>query len=70
MKRLFPNYRAALTLTPAIFLLSFWVLALSDSPLIASVGLWKLLVLALILSFGVAYSITIFFYEYRESSKS
>ena len=50
----------ALILTPAFFLLAFWILALSSSGLLASVGLLKMLLWALLLSFGAAYSITLF----------
>ena len=50
----------ALVLTPAVFLMAFWILAMSTSALIASMGLFKLIMLALLLSFGVSLSITMF----------
>ena len=63
MKKYIPNIRMTLILTPAIFLLAFWVLALSSSGLIASIGLLKMMLWALLLSFGTAYSITLFVSE-------
>ena len=60
MKNFISNILPALILTPAIFLLAYWILVLSDSTLIASVGLLKMLLWALLLSFGAAYSITLF----------
>lgn len=60
MKKYIPNIRMALILTPGIFLLVFWILALSNSGLLASIGLLKMILWALLLSFGTAYSITLF----------
>lgn len=60
MKNYLPLIKPALILTPAIFLLAFWILALSSSAIIASMGLYKLVLWALLLSFGAAYSITLF----------
>ena len=60
MKKHIPHLQQALVLTPAIFLMAFWILAMSTSELIASMGLFKLIMLALILSFGVSLSITMF----------
>ena len=60
MKKHIPNIQQALVLTPAIFLIAFWILAMSTSALIASMGLFKLIMLALILSFGVSLSIAMF----------
>lgn len=57
------HIKLSLLLTPAIFLLTFWILALSGSGLLASIGLLKMLLWALLLSFGVAYSITLFVRE-------
>lgn len=54
------NIKLSLLLTPAIFLLVFWILALSSSGLLASIGLLKMILWALLLSFGAAYSITLF----------
>lgn len=63
MKKYILNIRKALILTPAIFLLVFWILALSDSGLLTSVGLLKMILWALLLSFGAAYSIAMFVSE-------
>lgn len=60
MKKYLPLIKHALILTPAIFLLAFWVLALSSSGIVASMGVFKLTLWALLLSFGTAYSITLF----------
>lgn len=63
MKDFIPNIRSTITLTPAIFLLAFWILVLSDSASITSTGLKEMLLWALLLSFGTAYSITVFVSE-------
>ena len=60
MKKHIPHMQQALVLTPAIFLMVFWILAMSSSGLIAAMGLFKLIMLALLLSFGVSLSITMF----------
>ncbi len=57
------HIKLSLLLTPAIFLLAFWILALSSSSLLASIGLLQMLLWALLLSFGAAYSITLFVRE-------
>jgi membrane protein implicated in regulation of membrane protease activity len=57
------HIKLSLLLTPAIFLLAFWILALSSGGLPASIGLLKMLLWALLLSFGIAYSITLFIRE-------
>ena len=63
MKNHLPHLKAAIVLTPAIFLLAFWVFALSSSEMVAHEGIVKMLLWALLLSFGVAYSITLFVHE-------
>ena len=63
MKKFLPRIKYALILTPAIFLLAFWVLALSSSGIVASMGVFKLTLWALLLSFGAAYSIAMFVSE-------
>ena len=60
MKKYLPHIKPALILTPAIFLLAFWILALSSSGIVATVGLLKLILWALLLSFGAALSIAMF----------
>jgi hypothetical protein len=57
------NFKLALILTPAIFMLAIWVLALSTSTLITSLGLTYLVFLAAVLAYGVSLSITIFIKE-------
>jgi hypothetical protein len=57
------NIKLSLLLTPAIFLLAFWILTLSSSDVLASVGLLKMILWALLLSFGAAYSVTLFVKE-------
>jgi hypothetical protein len=57
------NIKLSLILTPAIFLLTFWILTLSSSDILASIGLLKMILWALILSFGAAYSVTLFVKE-------
>jgi hypothetical protein len=63
MKKYLPLIKPALILTPAIFLLAFWVLSLSSSDILATMGLLKLILWALLLSFGAAYSIALFVHE-------
>lgn len=60
MKKHLPNLLSALTLTPAIFLLVFWIMAMSSSDIISNVGLVKLILWGLLLSFGASLSITMF----------
>lgn len=66
------NIKLSLILTPAIFLLVFWILVLSNSGLIATTGLLQMILWALLLSFGTAYSVTLFINEtwkHRENEK-
>jgi hypothetical protein len=64
MKKYLPQLQPALILTPAIFLLAFWVIALSSSGFVSTMeGLYKLTLWAIPLSFGVAYSIAMFVHE-------
>ena len=63
MKRYAPHITQALILTPAIFLLSFWIMFLSSSDLLVTVGWFKLTLWSLLLSFGAAYSIAMFVRE-------
>ena len=60
MKKYFPNIGLALLLTPAMFLFAFWIVVLSSSSVVTSVGMLKMILWALLLSFGAAYSITLF----------
>lgn len=57
------NYKLALILTPAVFMLLVWILALSNGPLIVTMGITKLLLIGAVMSFGIALSIAIFIKE-------
>jgi len=70
MKKFLPNIRPTLMLTPAIFLLAFWILTLSSGDVLASIGLLKMILWALLLSFGAAYSVTLFINEILEKRDS
>ncbi|MDD5395590.1 MAG: hypothetical protein PHE17_21420 [Thiothrix sp.] len=63
MKKYLPHIKPALILTPAIFLLAFWILALSSSGILTTMGAYKLTLWALLLSFGAAYSVAMFVHE-------
>ena len=69
MKKYLPHIKPALILTPAIFMLAFWILALSSSDILATIGILKLTLWALLLSFGAAYSITLFVQEMLNRDK-
>ena len=60
MKKYFPNIKRALILSPAIFLFALWVLVLSPNDILITLGQFKLILWGLLLSFGVALSITMF----------
>jgi hypothetical protein len=63
MKKLIPNIRQAIILTPAIFLMAFWILSLSSGGIVATMGVFNLTLWALLLSFGAALSIAMFVSE-------
>jgi hypothetical protein len=63
MKKYLPNLKSTLILTPAIFLLALWIMIFSSSSILETIGLFKLTLWALLLAFGVAYSITLFVHE-------
>jgi hypothetical protein len=69
MKKILPNIKLALILTPAIFLLALWILALSSSGIVATMGIFKLTLWALLLSFGAALSIAMFVSEILNQRK-
>lgn len=60
MKKYLPNLFGALILTPGIFLLGIWVMVLSSSNVLETIGVVRLTFWALLMSFGAAYSITLF----------
>jgi hypothetical protein len=69
MKKILPNIKLTLILTPAIFLLALWILVLSSSGLLDTVGVYKLTLWALLLSFGAALSIVMFVSEVLKQCK-
>jgi hypothetical protein len=60
MKKYFPNIKNALILTPAIFILAMWILLLSTSDILLTLGRFNLTLWAILLSFGIALSISTF----------
>lgn len=60
MKTPLSRVKLSLILTIAIFLPTIWILSLSSSPLLTSVGLWKLLGWGGLMSFGSAYAVTLY----------
>lgn len=69
IKKYLPLIKPALILTPGIFLLTFWILTLSSSNILEEIGLFKLVLWALLLSFGAAYSFTMFANEMLKNEK-
>lgn len=57
------NYKLALILTPAVFMLLVWILVLSNGPLVVTMGITKLLLIGAVMSFGISLSIAIFIKE-------
>lgn len=60
MKTPLSRLKLSLILTMAIYLPAIWVLALSSSPLLSSMGVVQLSLWGLLMSFGAAYAITLF----------
>lgn len=60
MKTPLSRLKLSLIFTLAIYPPALWVLALSSSPLLASMGVPQLLLWGLLMSFGTAYAITQF----------
>lgn len=69
MKTPISRLKLTLILTWAIYLPAIWILALSSSPLLASMGILKLLVWGLLMSFGAAYAVTLYISAVRQSDK-
>lgn len=67
MKTPLSRLKLSLILTAAIYLPALWVLALSSSPLLSSMGVLQLLLWGLLMSFGAAYAITLFISALRKS---
>jgi len=67
MRTTLARLKLSLILTIAVFLPLLWVLALSTSPFLSSMGLTKLLFLGFMFSFVTAYAITLFISALRQS---
>lgn len=67
MKTPLSRLKLSLILTVAIYLPALWVLALSSSPLLSSMGIPQLLLWGLLMSFGAAYAVTLFISALRRS---
>ena len=70
MKTPLLRIKLTLILTWAIYLPAVWILALSASPLLASIGSTKLLLWGLLMSFGSAYAITLYISALRRDKES
>jgi hypothetical protein len=69
MKTPISRLKLTLTLTWSFYLPAIWVLALSSSPLLASMGIPKLLAWGLLMSFGAAYAVTLYISAVRQGDK-
>ncbi len=67
MKTPLSRFKLSLILTVAVYLPSLWVLALSSGPLVSAMGIPKLLLWGLLMSFGAAYAIMLFISALRKS---
>lgn len=61
--------KKTLVLTPGVYLIVLWVLALSDSPQLETTGVFQLALWGLLLSFGAAYSITLYLSMLKDGQK-
>ena len=68
MKTIRSRIKLSLILMVAIFLPTIWVLALSSSPLLVSMGIPKLTAWGLLMSFGTAYAITLYISALRNNT--
>jgi hypothetical protein len=69
MKKYFPLIKPALVLTPGIFMLGFWILLFSPSSLLNGNGVYWFTLMALPMSFAVAYSVAMFAEEMLNHGK-
>lgn len=69
MKNPRSRLKLSLILTIAIYLPAIWILALSSSPLLATLGLPRLLAWGLLMSFGCAHAIVLFISALRGGGK-
>lgn len=63
------RFKLSLILTAAIYLPTIWILSLSSSPLLVSMGIPKLLGWGLLMSFGTAYAVTLYISALLDSIK-
>ena len=69
MKTPLSRLKLSLILTIAIYLPTVWILTLSSSPLLTSVGLLKLFGLGGLMSFGTAYAVTLYISAIRREDE-
>lgn len=69
MKTPSSRFKLTLILTWAIYLPTIWILTLSSSLLLASMGLPRLLGWGLLMSFGTAYAVTLYISAIRQSDE-
>jgi hypothetical protein len=69
MKTLLSRIKLSLILTWAIYLPAIWILGLSSSPLLVSMGWPKLAGWGLLMSFGAAHAITLYISAIRQSDE-
>ncbi len=70
MKTVASRVKLTLILTWAIYLPAIWILGLSASPLLVSIGwLIKLAGIGLLMSFGAAYAVTLYISAIRQSDE-
>lgn len=69
MKTPFSRFKLTLILTWAIYLPAIWILTLSSSLLLVSMGLPRLLGWGLLMSFGTAYAVTLYISAIRQSDE-
>lgn len=69
MKTPSSRFKLTLILTWAIYLPTIWILTLSSSLLLVSMGLPKLLGWGLLMSFGTAYAVTLYISAIRQSDE-
>jgi hypothetical protein len=60
MKNFFGKIKAASILMPAVFLMEIWILTLSNGSLVEQLGLLRVIGYAVLVSFGVSYSVVMF----------
>ena len=69
MKTAFSRLKLTLLLTLAIFLPILWIMLLSSSSLLTTMGIPKLTTFAFFVSFGTAYAITLYISAIRKSDE-